>query len=119
MPQYQNEPARDPITLVEDATFDFTLGDNDEALRKLQLATEQSPQCFEAWHAMTEVYYSLEDYDKALDAASKAFEIRPSDAHINTSLSRIWMRKGDKQMAEHFGAKARTLGWKEELKDTE
>ncbi|MBC2594276.1 hypothetical protein H5P28_08380 [Ruficoccus amylovorans] len=101
--------------MVEEATFDFTLGDNDEALRKLRRAQEMAPGCFEAWHAMTEVYVSMKDYDHALEAATRAFELRPEDIHINTSLSRIWMHKGDKQMAEHFGAKARTLGWKEEL----
>lgn len=117
MPQHQNEPVRDPIALVEEATFDFTLGDNEEALRKLARAQELAPDCFEAWHAMTEVYYTMKDYDKALEAATKAYELNPQDIHINTSLSRIWMHKGDKKMAEHFGAQARTLGWKEELKD--
>ncbi len=65
-----------------------------------------APACFEAWHAMTEVYVSMEDYERALAAATRAFEIKPDDIHINTSLSRIWMHKGDKKMAEHFGAKA-------------
>jgi hypothetical protein len=35
---------------------------------------------------------------------------------INTSLSRIWMERGDKATAEKFGARAKVLGWKEELK---
>ncbi|MGE9292368.1 MAG: tetratricopeptide repeat protein [Puniceicoccales bacterium] len=115
MPQQQNEPSRDPISLVEEATFDFTLGDNDEALRKLRRAVDEAPECFEAWHALTEVHASLEDYDQALEAATRAFELKPEDIHINTSLSRIWMHTGDKKMAEHFAAKARTLGWKDEL----
>lgn len=116
MPQHENEPARDPIALVEEATFDFTLGDNDEAVRKLRRALELAPACFEAWHALTEVYASAGNYDQALEAATRAYELKPDDIHINTSLSRIWMHKGDKKMAEHFGAQARTLGWKDELK---
>lgn len=119
MAQYQNEPKRDPITLVEEATFDFTLGDNDEALRKLNSVVEQSPECFEAWHALTEVYFSTENYEDALKAAEKAYAINKEDTHINTSLSRIWMEKGNKEMAEHFGAQARMLGWKEQINEPE
>jgi hypothetical protein len=36
---------------------------------------------------------------------------------INTTLSRIWMEKGDKPMAEKFGAQAKILGWKDQLKN--
>jgi hypothetical protein len=35
---------------------------------------------------------------------------------INTTLSRVWMERGDKAAAEHFGARAKVLGWKEQLK---
>ena len=74
------------------------------------------PELFEAWHALTEVYYSEGQYDAALKAAETAHGLRPDDIHINTSLSRIWVEKGDKDKAEHFGAQARMLGWKDELK---
>lgn len=119
MAQYQNEPKKDPIALVEEATFDFTLGDNEEALRKLGLVVKNNPDSFEAWHALTEVHFSMENYDQALESAQKAFEINKHDTHINTSLSRIWMEKGNKTMAEHFGAQARMLGWKEQLQEPE
>ena len=35
-------------TLIEDATFDYTMGDNDAALAKLTRATEIAPATFEA-----------------------------------------------------------------------
>lgn len=117
MADYRKESVNDIQALVEEATFDFTMGDNDEALRKLGMAVEQDPGCFEAWHAMTEVYFSQTNYDEALAAAEKAHAIRSDDVHINTSLSRIWMEKGDKKTAEHFGAQARILGWKDQLKE--
>ncbi|WOO39514.1 tetratricopeptide repeat protein [Rubellicoccus peritrichatus] len=117
MADYRKESVNDIQALVEEATFDYTMGDNDEALRKLGMAVEQDPNCFEAWHAMTEVHFSQKKYDEALAAAEKAHAIRSNDVHINTSLSRIWMEKGDKKTAEHFGAQARILGWKDQLKE--
>ncbi|WP_269525544.1 tetratricopeptide repeat protein [Coraliomargarita parva] len=101
---------------IDDATFDFAIGENDSALAKLRSITGSHPDSFEAWHALTEVLYASEDYDAALGAAETAHKLRPDDIHINTSLSRIWVERGDKDKAEHYGAQARMLGWKEELK---
>ena len=105
--------------MVEEATLDYTLGDNTSALTKLNQVVENDPECFEAWHALTEVYFSVRDLERALEAAEKAYGLRPKDVHINTSLSRIWMEKGNKATAEKFGAQARLLGWKTELEETE
>ena len=35
--------------LVEEGTLDFTLGDLDAAKEKLGNATDQDPDCFDAW----------------------------------------------------------------------
>lgn len=101
---------------IDDATLDFTLGDSEEALRKLQAITDSNPTAFAAWLALTEVFFSEGDYDAALQAGEKAQALNPEDVHVNTSLSRIWVERGDKDKAEHFGAQARMLGWKNELK---
>ncbi len=101
---------------IDDATFDFTMGDNEDAIKKLTQLVTEHPSSFEAWHALTEIYYSNANYDSALASAEKAHSILPNDIHINTSLSRIWLERGDKNKAEHFGAQARMLGWKDELK---
>jgi predicted Zn-dependent protease len=102
--------------LIEDATFDYTMGDNDDALAKLARATAAAPASFEAWHALAEINFSLRRLDAALAAADRAHALRPDDLFINTTLSRIWMEKGDKPKAEHFGAQAKIQGWKAELK---
>ncbi len=104
--------------LVEDATLDYTLGENEKAIKKLEEAIQAEPDCFAAWHALTEVYFSEKNLDQALDAAEKAYALCPDDIHINTSLSRIWMERGDKSTAEKFGAQARQLSWKDELKSS-
>ena len=101
---------------IDDATFDFTLGENDSARTKLEALTAEHPGSFEAWHALTEVYFAEGRYDEALEAGERAHALRPDDVHINTSLSRIWVERGDKDKAEHFGAQARMLSWKDELK---
>ena len=101
---------------IDEATFDFAMGDNSKALAKLSALSEHYPNSFENWHALTEVYFSEGHYDKALAAAEKAYALKPDDIHINTSLSRIWVELGDKDRAEHFGAQARMFGWKNELK---
>lgn len=107
---------RDPQTLVEEATLDFTLGDIPSAIRKIDDALAVDADFFPAHHALAEIYFSSRELPKALAAATKAHELQPGDIHINTSLSRIYMEMGDKPKAEHFGAQARMLGWKDELK---
>jgi cytochrome c-type biogenesis protein CcmH/NrfG len=103
--------------LIEDATFDYTMGDNEAALAKLGRATSAAPASFEAWHALAEVNFSLRHFDAALAAADHAHALQPGDLFINTTLSRIWMEKGDKAKAEHFGAQAKIQTWKEQLRN--
>ena len=105
--------------LIEDATFDYTMGDNASALAKLARATAAAPASFEAWHALAEIHFSQRRFDDALVAANQAHAVRPDDLFINTTLSRIWMEKGDKPMAEKFGAQAKVLSWKDQLKNPE
>lgn len=101
---------------IDDATFDFAMGESESALVKLTSLSETHPDSFEIWHALTEIHFSEGRHDDALMAAEKAHALKPEDIYINTSLSRIWVERGDKEKAEHFGAQARMLGWKNELK---
>jgi Flp pilus assembly protein TadD len=103
--------------IVEQATLDFTLGEEEKAISALREALSFYPESFAIHHALAEVHFSLRQLDDALRHAEKAGDIQPGDIHIHTSLSRIWMERGDKEKAESFGAKARMLGWKEQLKE--
>jgi predicted Zn-dependent protease len=105
--------------LIDDATFDYTVGDSDAALAKLAQATVAAADSFAAWHALAEINFSLRRLDAALAAGERAHGLRPDDLFINTTLSRIWMERGDKTRAEHFGAQAKIQGWKEQLKSPE
>jgi predicted Zn-dependent protease len=104
-------------SLIEDATADYAMGDSSSALEKLTRATQAAPNSFEAWHALSEVNFSERKLDAALAAGEKAHALRPADLFINTTLSRIWMERGDKARAEHFGAQAKIQSWKDELKN--
>ena len=106
-------------SLIEDATADYALGDTSAALAKLARVTAAAPASFEAWHALAEVNFSLRQLDAALAAAERAHALRPGDLFINTTLSRIWMERGDKARAEHFGAQAKIGSWKDQLKNPE
>lgn len=101
--------------IVEDATYDFTMGDAEAGIAKLRAAVGHTPDAFEAWHALAEILYAEKRYQDALEAAEKAHALRPNDLFINTSLSRIWLELGSKEKAEHFGALARMATWKEQL----
>lgn len=103
-------------TLIEDATADYALGETEVALAKLARAAVATPTSFEAWHALAEVNFSARQLDAALAAAEQAHRLRPGDLFINTTLSRIWMERGDKSRAEHFGAQAKIASWKDQLK---
>jgi predicted Zn-dependent protease len=101
---------------VDAATYDFTMGESAKAEALLREIVAENPGSFVGWHALTEVCYAEQQYEAALEAAVTAHGLCPEDIHINTSLSRIWVQLGDKEKAEHYGAQARMLGWKEELK---
>lgn len=103
--------------LVDEGTLDFTLGDIEAAVEKLVQATNIDDQCFDGWLALAEVYLSQKNVEKALEAAENAFALQADELHINTTLSRIWVEKGDKEKAEHFAAQVRMISWKEELKN--
>jgi tetratricopeptide (TPR) repeat protein len=110
--------ASDVRDLIDEATFEYTLGDHAAALEKLGTALELDPQSFDAWLAKAEVCFDQRALDDALAAGEAALALRPEDVHAHTTLSRIWMERGDKEKAEHHGAQARMMGWKAELKGT-
>ena len=102
---------------IEDATYDHAIGETETALAKLARVTAVAPDSFAAWHAAAEMNFELRRLDAALDAAERAHALQPEDLFINTTLSRVWMEKGDKTKAEHFGAQAKIQSWKDQLKE--
>lgn len=102
---------------IDNAIFNFTIGENDRAKEQLNQLLMEHPKEKEAWHALAEILWSEKDFQSALIAAEKAHMIDDKDLHINTTLSRIWVQIGDTKKAEYYNAQARMLGWKEQLKN--
>lgn len=104
---------------INQAVLQFTLGEEKEAQAQLQSILHAHPDSVEAWRALAEVCLSLKDLDEAERACRQAMELSPDDLTLTVSLARILVNKGDKEGAEDASAKARILGWKEELAQDE
>jgi tetratricopeptide (TPR) repeat protein len=90
------------------------------ALEKAVAAYRESlaadPTFTEAMHGLARALQDLERYDEAIDVAKRIAEIDPDDVLAHTSLSVLYQKKGMIPEAEAEGAKARVLGWKQQLK---
>lgn len=100
---------------IEDAVLAFTLGEEKKAKKLLMEILEDNPESIDAWRALAEVLLSLNYFEDAEKACRKALNLNSNDLASMVSLSRILVRLGDKDGAEKATAKARILGWKEDL----
>ena len=74
------------------------------------------PSFTEAMHGLARALQDLRRYDEAIAVAQKITELDPDDVLAHTSLSVLYQKKGMIPEAEAEGAKARVLGWKQQLK---
>jgi Flp pilus assembly protein TadD len=74
------------------------------------------PAFTEAMHGLAHALQDLQRYDEAIAVAQRITELDPDDVLARTSLSVLYQKKGMIPEAEAEGAKARVLGWKQELK---
>ncbi len=72
----------------------------------------------EAMHGLARALQDLQRYDEAISVAQQITELDPDDVLAHTSLSVLYQKKGMIPEAEAEGAKARVLGWKQQLKGT-
>jgi len=100
---------------LEDAILAFTMGEHEDALTILHRLSSENSNSVDVWRALAEVQLSVENLDEAESACKKAIDLQPEDLTSMVSLARILVKKGDKDGAESASAKARVLGWKEEL----
>lgn len=109
----------DPATeaLFDDANGELALGELEAASEKYRRCTELDPEFFEAWHALGMACMKLGDYPGAIRAGLRSVEIKPQDQLAWSSLSLFYVRNGQIPEAEAAGAKARVLGWGQQLKN--
>jgi tetratricopeptide (TPR) repeat protein len=87
-----------------------------DAIADYEAAVASDPTFLDAMHGLARAYLDSEDYDHAIAVASRITELDPDDVLAHTSLSILYQRKGMVPEAEAEAAKARVLGWKQQLK---
>ena len=91
-------------------------GQLEQAVERYREALHSDPTFTEAMHGLARALQDLQRYDEAIDIAQKIAELDPDDVLAHTSLSVLYQKKGMIPEAEAEGAKARVLGWKQQLK---
>jgi tetratricopeptide (TPR) repeat protein len=86
------------------------------AVSAYQESIAADPAFTEAMHGLARALQDLQRYDEAIAVALRLAEIDPDDVLAHTSLSVLYQKKGMIPEAEAEGAKARVLGWKQQLK---
>jgi tetratricopeptide (TPR) repeat protein len=87
-----------------------------EAIADYEAAIATDPTLLDAMHGLARAYQDSEEYDKAIAVANRITDFDPDDVLAHTSLSILYQRKGMVPEAEAEAAKARVLGWKQQLK---
>jgi len=91
-------------------------GKLEEAVVSYRESLAVDPSFTEAMHGLARALQDLQRYDEAIAVAQKMAELDPDDVLAHTSLSVLYQKKGMIPEAEAEGAKARVLGWKQQLK---
>ena len=91
-------------------------GQLEQAVARYREALQSDPAFTEAMHGLARALQDLQRYDEAIGVAQKIAELDPDDVLAHTSLSVLYQKKGMIPEAEAEGAKARVLGWKQQLK---
>jgi tetratricopeptide (TPR) repeat protein len=99
----------------DDAMFEFSRANYDDAIARLRALLETEPDYFEAQLALGMALYRRGDFAEAIAEGHKAEKLRPKEQLVHTNLSLFYMKAGDKQKAEHHGLQARLAGWRENM----
>ena len=91
-------------------------GKLEEAVVAYRESLAIDPAFTEAMHGLARALQDLQRYDEAIGVAQQIVELDPDDVLAHTSLSVLYQKKGMVPEAEAEGAKARVLGWKQQLK---
>jgi tetratricopeptide (TPR) repeat protein len=91
-------------------------GQLEKAVAAYRESLAADPAFTEAMHGLARALQDLQSYDDAIEVAKKIAEVDPDDVLAHTSLSVLYMKKGMIPEAEAESAKARVLGWKQQLK---
>jgi len=109
--------AAEEIDKLFDAALDcMQHGDAAGAVERFEAILKLEPEHAEARHGLIRALEDAGRIDDALDAVTRLIEADPDDVLAMTRLSMIYQHKGMIAEAEAAAAKAKILGWKQELR---
>lgn len=89
----------------------------DEAIASFGKVLELEASHADSLEGLTQAHVRKNDLEGALGWAKRWAEVAPDAILPHTNLSIIYQKMGLTKEAEHEGGIARTLGWKQELKE--
>ena len=119
MPLYTWNMTRSAAEIDElfDAALDcMERGDSAGAVTQFEAVLQRNGSHVEARHGLIRALEDAGRVDDALAAVQSLIAADPDDVLAQTRLSMIFQRKGMIAEAEAAAAKAKILGWKEELR---
>jgi tetratricopeptide (TPR) repeat protein len=111
--QTARETAEDRYYAALDLMAD---GHLEQAVAAYRESLAADPSFLDPMHGLTRALQDLQRYDEAIEVAQRMAELDPDDVLAHTSLSVLYQKKGMIPEAEAESAKARVLGWKQQLK---
>jgi tetratricopeptide (TPR) repeat protein len=91
-------------------------GDKAGARALLEQVLEQDPAHADSLEVYGMLLSEAGELDRAIEVTARVLQTRPDSIMAHANISRFWMLKGDKATAEEWQAKARVLGWKDEIR---
>lgn len=102
-----------PQEHYDEAMFDFSKGNYDAAITKLQVLLTEVPDYFDAQLSLGMAFCRKGDFATAIAEGHKAEKLKPHDQLVHTNLSLFYMKAGDKKTAEHHGLQSRIASWRD------
>ena len=91
-------------------------GKDELAVEEYRKSVLADPAFTDALHGLSRALQNLNRLDEAIEVSKRLSELDPEDVLAHTSLSILYQKKGMVPEAEAEAAKARVLGWKQQLK---
>ena len=90
-------------------------GDKAAARALLEAVVAENPDHADSLEVLGMLVSEDGDLDRAIELTERVLKQRPDSIMAHANISRFWMLKGNKTVAEEWQAKARVLGWKDEI----
>ena len=87
---------------VGEAMKAFESGRRQDAIRHLEAAAIDDPECFDALSNLGALFLQEREADRAIEWLERAYRIDPTDALNNTNLSAYHAFKDDYEKSQHF-----------------